>query len=66
MLFPCKRLRLGSEIPFIPLGNRYQDLSGCHFLYIYGKDITDHDFSGTVLYCKEESVSGSLKILFIR
>ena len=45
---------------------RHQDLSGCHCLYIYCKDTTVHDFSGTVLYCKEESLPGLLKILFVR
>ena len=39
---------------------------GFHFLFIHGKDNTVHDFSGTILYCKEESVSGPLKIPFIR
>ena len=37
---------------------------GFHFLFIHGKDNTVHVFSGTILYCKEESVSGPLKIPF--
>ena len=37
----------------LPWGFHHQDLSGCHCLLTYGKGITDHVFSVTVLYCKE-------------